>query len=256
MIVSGKVEPNPDESYPGAHPAIFTSHLTKQFGTTRVLNDINLNVPWNNCLAVFGHNGAGKSTLLRILATLAKPSSGTVNISGHDLNRHTKMIRQMTGFLGHQLYLYRNLTVRENLQFFGRLYSLTDVSNHVEKVIRLMSLQNYVDAQVRTLSNGTQKRVALARTILHEPALLILDEPESGLDLAGQEALQKLIGSAVTGGATVIVATHNRKDTLDFATGILLLEQGRVALHKPTADLQADEIEQMLHPSGLHGGKL
>ena len=134
MIVPGSTEPNPDDYHTRPQPAVYTSHLMKQFGTAKVLNNIDLNLNWNSCLAVFGHNGAGKSTLLRILATLAKPSSGIVSISGYDIKRHANVIRTITGYLGHQLHLYRNLTVRENLHFFGKLYSLNNNNSSVNRM--------------------------------------------------------------------------------------------------------------------------
>jgi ABC-type multidrug transport system ATPase subunit len=156
--------------------------LEKSYGEWPVLWELEFNVPWGETLVLFGANGTGKTTLLRILSTHVRADGGTVLIAGRDLQKQPTAARRRIGVVGHRSFLYDDLTCRENLVYYSRLYRLSDHKARVAEVLNRVGLTGRADQRVRTLSNGMQKRAAIARAILHQPDVLLLDEPEAGLD--------------------------------------------------------------------------
>ncbi len=189
--------------------------MTKRYGAATVLNDLSLNVDPGTVAAIFGTNGSGKSTLLRIAATLTIPTSGSLSVRDVDALKRAPEARSHIGAVMHSPMLYSDLTVRENLSLFATLCQLDSVKDRVDDIASRLRLVERMDERVRRLSHGYRKRVSIARAILHSPALLILDEPETGLDESSLSDLRTLVDEWRTGDRAVLTATHN----LDFAAG-------------------------------------
>ena len=226
--------------------AVAVSGLSKTFGTTRALVDVDLRVAWGQTLAVLGHNGAGKSTLLRVIASLVRPDSGTVAGGGCERAKHAAALRSVVGYVAHQPLLYDDLTAEENLTFYARLYGVRDARARIGEVLGDVGASAWAHCRVRGLSNGMQKRVAIARALLHRPSVLLLDEPETGLDVAGMAMLDRLVRSVAGGGAAVVMATHSVERGLALADQVVVLAEGRVALEGRTADLAPTDVRAIV----------
>ena len=187
--------------------------VTKRYGAATVLNDITLTVAPGTVAAVTGANGSGKTTLLRIAATLSTPTFGSLSVQGIDAVRHAPEARGHIGAVMHSPMLYSELTVRENLSLFATLCQIDSASDIVDDVALRFRLTERMDEQVRRLSHGYRKRVSIARSVLHSPVLLLLDEPETGLDESSLSDLRDLVGEWRKGERAVLIATHD----LDFA---------------------------------------
>jgi heme exporter protein A len=215
--------------------AIQVEGLQKGFGDMPVLWDLDLTVAWGEFLVFFGANGVGKTTLLRILSTQCRPDAGTVRIAGFDLRRRSEAVRRRVGVVAHSGFLYEDLTCRENLSFYGRLYSVPDLERRVAEVLERVRLSHRADRRVRSLSHGMQKRLAIARAILHQPSLLLLDEPESGLDRESVATLAELLREWTAAGRTVVMTTHNVDLGLAWGSRVAVLSDGKLDFHR-TAD--------------------
>ncbi len=211
---------------------------------------MNLELEWGRCLVVLGPNGAGKTTLLRVLATLVKPDSGTVHVAGYDRRRQPVQVRSAVGFLSHQSFLYDELTPRENLRFYARLYGVPDVEERVSRVLGQVEIGGWAERRVRTLSNGMQKRVALARALLHRPRVLLLDEPETGLDQRGLEVLADALRGVLDDGASVVMTTHAMERGLALADQVAVLVEGRLVLHAPTTQVDLPSLRELVGRQG------
>lgn len=202
--------------------------LGRNFGRRRALSHINLDCEAGEIVGLLGPNGAGKSTLLAILATLLAPSSGTVRYGGLTLGEAGPALRGRLGFLAHDLYLYPELTARENLTFFARLYDLPDPPTRVAEALEQASLTSRADDQVAGFSRGMRQRVALERALLHQPRLLLLDEPFTGLDQASTMALVARLRQLSSDRCVTILATHDLDVVDTLLTRVMYLQNGRV----------------------------
>jgi heme ABC exporter ATP-binding subunit CcmA len=202
--------------------AISARALVQRFGVSRVLGPLDLELERGERLAVLGGNGSGKTTLLRLLATAARPAAGSLELLGRDAVRERSELRRRIGYVGHELGFYPNLTAFENLRFFCRLHGLPDA--RAREAVSLLQLQGDVGRRAAELSRGRRLRLALARSLLHEPELWILDEPEAGLDQAGRDLLTSLAGDRA-----VVVATHDHALAAALCTRSLTLDGGRVS---------------------------
>ena len=211
-----------------ATQAVQARSLEKSYSEWPVLWDLDLSVPWGQTLVLFGANGAGKTTLLRILATHVRPDHGSVAVAGHNLRTRPEEVRRRIGVVGHRSLLYDDLTCRENLVYYGRLYGLKDHKPRVEEVLEKVGLSSRADHRVRTLSNGMQKRAAIARAILHQPDVLLLDEPEAGLDLESVSILGALLAEWTDSGRSVIMTTHDLDLGLSWGHRAGVLRGGKV----------------------------
>ena len=201
--------------------------MSRSFGSRFVVKDIDLALGRGNCLALFGPNGAGKTTLLRLLAGLLKPTSGTVTLEGSEARREARA-RALVGLVSHHTMLYPPLTALENVEFSARLYGLTEPRVRARAALDAMSVGDRADASVRTLSRGLQQRVSIARATVHEPALVLLDEPYAGLDESGAQALTALLARLIARGATLVLVTHNLSEGLALATHAAVMRAGRL----------------------------
>jgi len=191
-----------------APAALELQQVSKRYGRVVALDDVSCAVAAGEAVLLLGANGAGKTTLLRCAATLLRPSRGTVRIGGLDAATHGAAARRRLAVLGHESFLYPDLSAVENLTFYARLYRLRDGAARVATLIDRLGLQGWAHRPVRALSRGLQQRCALARVLLHEPALLLLDEPFTGLDVTAREQLCTVLGEVHRRGAAIVMSTH------------------------------------------------
>ncbi len=222
--------------------AVALERLEKAFSLRPVLRNVTFSVEPGTCAAVLGPNGAGKTTLLRILACLAKPSGGTARVLGLDVARDASAIRQHVGYVGHSPLLYDELTVRENLLFFARMYGVPESERRVAELLDRVDMRARANERAGSLSRGQAQRVALARGLLHAPRLLLLDEPDTGLDSEAIELLTTLVREHSAAGGTSLVTTHALDRGLAMGQQTLVLVGGRVVYDGPSGALSPDEV--------------
>jgi heme exporter protein A len=213
-------------------PAVEVVGIAHTFGGARVLRGIDLRVEAGERVAVFGPNGAGKSTLLRVLATLIRPTTGTVRLLGLDPQRELLAVRRRIGVVGHRTYLDDQLTAAENLRYYGRLYSVAALEPRIAELLELVGLRRRADDRVRVFSRGMQQRLAIARALLHDPDLLLLDEPDTGLDA---QAVDLLAGVVDRPGRAVVLASHHPERAMRIASRAVTIVDGRVVDDPPAA---------------------
>ncbi len=225
---------------PAASPAIQAAELSLAYGERWVLRDLTLELSPGSTLAVLGPNGAGKSTLLRIVATLLRPTEGSIAVFGSELPREAWKLRGRIGYLGHQPLLYRDLDAVENLTFHARLFGLPDAGRErIAELLDRVGLAHRASTRLDEMSAGMVKRLAVCRAVLHEPELMILDEPLANLDPAGAEIVAPLLGPAP--GRTRVLVTHDVGAALDDADRVLGLERdGSVAFELPAGEVDAE----------------
>lgn len=235
-------------------PAVWTQGLVKQFGHFQALRGVDLSLAKGEFLVLFGPNGAGKTTLIRILASLSRPSAGRAFLDGIDLTREPGEVRRRIGVISHQTYLYDDLTAEENLRFFGKMYDVPRLEERVAEVLAQVGLAARARDRVRTFSRGMQQRVSIARAVLHRPSILLLDEPDTGLD----ERAAGLMHDAIVGmegeGRTIIMTTHHFERGLAMATRVAILNEGKIARELPAASLSASDLRDEF--ARLVGGKI
>jgi heme exporter protein A len=228
--------------------AIECSGLGRSYGERVALQDLTLALEEGRTLVVFGPNGAGKSTLLRVLATLLRPHAGTARVLGRELPGDGWAVRGRIGFVGHEPLLYRDLTVAENLEFHARLHGLRDPGARIAELIGRVGLERRAGELVRNLSAGLAQRAAACRTVLHEPEVLLLDEPASHLDPEGAALLETLVGSAR--GRTRVLVSHDVEPALAEADRVLALKgDGSLAYEGPAAGLSPGDARAIYRSS-------
>ena len=219
-----------------AEPVILARGITKSYGRVRVLAGVDLEVRKGDRYVLFGPNGSGKTTLVKVLSTLMRPDSGTLELFGAPLGDDPRPARARIGVLSHEPYLYGELTAWENLDFYARLYGIRDRTDLVKASLREFGLLHRAHDRAGTLSQGMRQRLGLARALLHNPELVLLDEPYAGLDLAAQEMLSELVVRMSKGGRTVLCITHDMQKGFTIATRVGALARGRVAIERGVED--------------------
>jgi heme exporter protein A len=230
--------------------AIAIKGLRREFGGRTALAGVSLRLGRGEGLLLLGPNGAGKTTLLRVLATLLRPSGGEVAVLGWPLPRQAWRLRGRIGYLGHEPLLYRDLTGRENLRFHARLHGIDAAAaeKRIGELLESMAMERRADERTGQLSAGMRQRLAVCRCVLHEPELLLLDEPEAHLDAEGRELALALIGAA--GGRTRVIATHEPDRVLGEADRVLALGHGGTPLRECRAsEIAADEVRAVVSGS-------
>ncbi len=217
--------------------------LKKSFGFKPILRGIDLELYSGQRMALMGANGTGKTTLLRILVGLTKPSAGQVCINGLDIVQDAQQVRRLVGFVAHQPYLYEELTALENLLFFGKMYTVIDADECAIHLLQRVGLEKKARERVSTLSRGQVQRLSLARALLHKPQLLLLDEPDTGLDQEGHELLEAVLAEHIAQGGSALFTTHQPERALKLGDSIVLLQHGRVAFQQRTAGLALDSLQ-------------
>ncbi len=221
--------------------ALEVEGLTRHYGEREALGDVSLSLADGQTLIVFGPNGAGKTTLLRVLATLLRPHAGSVRVLGSTLPDEAWAVRGRVGLLGHEPLLYRELTARENLRLHARLHGVGEARVH--ELLEAVAMGARANEPLRTLSRGMVQRVAVARAVLHDPELLLLDEPHSNLDPAAVELVAPLIGAASR--RTRVICSHDPGGDLAEADVVLGLRAGRPVLLRAAADIDPREITEL-----------
>lgn len=227
-----------------AAPVIATKHLSKVFSTRRAVDDVSLELPAGAFLSIFGPNGAGKTTLLRMLSTLARPTSGRAHIAGIDLKEHPDEAREVIGLISHQPMLYPDLSAEENLLLYARLYGVVDAQARVLELLEAVGLKHRRLDPVRTFSRGMTQRVSIARALVHDPAVVFLDEPYSGLDPHAVEIFDSLIAE-VRGDRTFVMVSHDLRKGFEMCTHALVLAKGRVVTFDERANIDFDGFEAL-----------
>ena len=216
--------------------------LTKSIDERLVLRQIDLEIEPGAYIALLGANGAGKSTLLKIIATLIPPTSGEVNLFGLPLERNAVELRSRIGFISHASMLYRDLTAKENLEFYARLYGLENPQALARKMLEMAGLWNRANDPVKSFSRGMVQRAAIARALLHGPRLVLADEPFSGLDAPSIESLEQLFADLNSAGKTIILVNHDIEQSLRLAERAVILRGGRVVVNEPVYRLYPREV--------------
>jgi len=219
--------------------------LKKSFGNFDALRGIDLRVKRGEFMTLFGPNGAGKTTLIKLLATLTSPTSGTLRVYGYDVRKDVNNIRSVIGVISHDPYLYDNLSAFENIKFFGTLYGLDDVDNRARSVIKQVGLEKRMNDLVRTFSRGMKQRLTVARAIVHEPKILLLDEPYTGLDQHGAQIFGEMLSDLKSQRRTILMTTHNIDEGLDLSDRIGILAKGKIVLDCSKTEIQRSGFKDL-----------
>ena len=212
-------------------PVVHADGLSRTFGNRRAVDDVSFTIGGGECLALFGPNGAGKTTLLRLLAGLLSPSAGVCRVGGKSL-REGPDARAQVGLVSHASMLYGTLSALENVEFAARMYGLASPTRAARDALATMRVQDRADTPVRLLSRGLQQRVSIARAIVHDPRLLLCDEPYTGLDEAGSAALTHALAERRASGAALLLVTHNLGEGLALATHAAIMRRGKFVRHE------------------------
>jgi ABC-2 type transport system ATP-binding protein len=224
--------------------------LTVRYGRHEAVRELGLTIPRGEIFGFIGPNGAGKTTTIKVLATLLKPTAGGVMVSGVDVARHPEKVRRLIGYLPDAFGVYEDLTVREYLHFFAAAYRL-DVARREQGVLDVLALTDLtgkVDAQVDSLSRGMKQRLGVARILLHDPELLLLDEPASGLDPRARIELRELLKELQRMGKTILISSHILHELSQFCTRIGIIEAGRMVAEGSLDDIYRKlDLKRVVH---------
>jgi len=217
--------------------AIEVQGLTKSLGGHLALRGIDLEVRRGESVVIFGPNGAGKTTLIKVLATIMNPSSGRVLVDGLNLKNNAEEIRRRIGIVTHQTFLYSNLTAYENLEFYSRMYDVPRAKERIHQVVAMVGMTSRLYDRVGTLSRGMQQRLSIARCLLHKPAIMLLDEPETGLDQQAISMLWEALQTEGEGKLTIILTTHSLERGVELGARLLILDKGKIVFQRSTKAL-------------------
>jgi heme exporter protein A len=229
----------PTSTGPAGEPAVLVRDLRKSYGPVEALCGLDLEVEFGEFLTIFGPNGAGKTTLMKVLATLTRPTEGSAMVGGKDVVRDAGTVRKRVGVISHNTYLYAQLSALENLEFYARMYGLRDGRERALALLSKMDLTRRMHHRVGTYSRGMQQRLSVARALLHDPELLLLDEPYTGLDQHASRVLAEVLEGLRDGKRTVIMTTHNLQEGLASCNRAAILVEGQLVF-----DQRVDDIDQ------------
>ena len=221
---------------------ITVKKLVKRFGLKTVLRGVDFAVEPGEFVALLGPNGAGKTTFLRILASLSRPSLGEVMVAGHRLPNEASAVRARLGVVSHLPLLYGDLTAEENLRFYARMYNLENLETRVTEVLEMVGLENRRRDLVRTFSRGMQQRLAIGRAVLHDPEVMLFDEPYTGLDQDASSMLDDVLKTVAAAGRTVVMTSHDLARAEDLATRFDILSRGVISASATKTDLQRGNL--------------
>ncbi|MFN8376238.1 MAG: heme ABC exporter ATP-binding protein CcmA [Anaerolineae bacterium] len=218
--------------------------LTKAYGLTFALRKLDLSIARGECIALLGPNGSGKSTLMRILTGLSRPTAGTLTIGGWEIPREAEAMRAQLGVVSHKPLLYDTLTAHENLRFFARMYNLPthEADARITALLQRVGLARRAHDLIRTYSRGMQQRLSIARALLHNPDILLLDEPHTGLDRDGSTLLDTIIQESHAEERTILVATHELDRAAALASRIVILARGSLVYDAPAAGFDGERL--------------
>jgi heme exporter protein A len=208
--------------------ALQVTNLSKSYGFSKALSEVSFDINWGESLAVLGPNGAGKTTLIKMLAMLVKEDAGEIIIDGYDFRLSKLKIWDKIGVVLHQDLLYSHMTVEENLRFFASMFNVKDVDSRIIELANLLGLNQKLSDKVGILSHGYKRRVAIARSIVHDPPIFLMDEPVSGLDNISQEFLEAIISQKIAKSGAVLATTHTLDRVPIWASSVMFLNKGKV----------------------------
>jgi len=220
------------------------SNISKIISGKRILDDLSMQINPGELTVIVGENGAGKSTLLRILALLQKPTKGKILIEGIDALKSSKKVKPNLGVLSHKSFLYENLTVYENLEFYGQLYGVKNLKDRIYELISKVGLELVLHEPVYILSRGMQQRLAIVRALIHDTSFLLLDEPQTGLDQDAVKILYNLLDGQKIEGKGIVVVTHLFDDLFQLCDKLLILKKGKQVYyeHVKVCPIKAKEL--------------
>lgn len=221
---------------------IETKKLVKRFGLKTILRGVDFSVQPGEFVALLGPNGAGKTTFLRILASLSRPSLGSVKVAGYSLPHESAQVRAKLGVVSHMPLLYPDLTAEENLQFYARMYGIANHQSRITEVLQMVGLESRRKDLVRTFSRGMQQRLAIGRAVIHNPEVMLFDEPYTGLDQDASEMLDEVLRSVAAKGRTVVMTSHDLARAEDLATRFDILSRGVIAASATQNELQSTNL--------------
>lgn len=219
--------------------------VTKRYGRFTALDDVDLKLDAGQFITVFGANGAGKTTFLKIAATLMQPTEGKVLYHGSDVRESGGGARKNIGYIAHSTFLYKNLTARENLRFYGTMYGVDDLDRCIDERLDAVGLFRWADKPVLQFSRGMQQRLTIGRAFLHDPSILLLDEPYTGLDSRASGLLNRLLQNAGTERCAGLLTTHNIEQGFDIATHVAVLHRGKLHYFESTAAVSRGEFKNI-----------
>jgi heme exporter protein A len=221
--------------------------LIKAFGSRAVLKGVDLDVAQGEFLTLVGPNGAGKTTLMNVVSTLGKPTGGRVRVAGYDVADGAPEARRQIGLVSHKTLLYDDLSAVENLRFYARMYDVPNAEARMEDVLRRVGLWGRQRDPVRTYSRGMQQRLAIARAMLHDPPILLLDEPDTGLDQHAAAMLTDLLHEVGATQRTVLMTTHNLERGLELGNRVAILAGGRIAYQASKSELDVGRFREVYY---------
>ena len=228
--------------------------LSKAFGSHRVLKNIEFEVKKGDFVTIFGPNGAGKTTLIKIMSTLIKPSGGSIVIGGFDVADKPVEIRKHIGSISHETYLYSELTAEENLRFFGHMYNMdkSRLNNRVYELLEQVGLKHRANDRVGTFSRGMTQRLSIARALIHEPSILLLDEPYTGLDQHAASTFESVLSGLDAQNTTKIMISHNMDRSLKLCDRVLILNKGTIVFDRLRSDVGSIDDFKTVYESIVH----
>jgi heme exporter protein A len=218
--------------------------LVKTFGHRVVLRSVDLTISEGDFVTLLGANGAGKTTLLHLVANLSKPTAGDIFINNYRLADSANQLRRFIGLVSHKTLLYDDLTANQNLRFYARMYDVPDATDRIETVLNQVGLWGRQNDPVRTYSRGMQQRLAIARAILHNPPILLLDEPDTGLDQHAADMLNELLTAVGVSQRTILMTTHNWERGLSMGNRITILGKGKIVYDVQRKDVSTEELRE------------
>ncbi|HSQ25933.1 MAG TPA: heme ABC exporter ATP-binding protein CcmA [Anaerolineales bacterium] len=225
-----------------SNPEISVRKLIKRFGLKPVLRGLNFQVEAGEFVALLGPNGAGKTTFLRILASLSRPTLGEVWIAGHRLPQQASAVRRTLGVVSHLPLLYGDLTAEENLQFYGKMYGVPNLQERLLDVLEMIGLTARKRDLVRTFSRGMQQRLAIGRAVLHDPDVMLFDEPHTGLDQDACSMLDNVLQEVAARGRTVVMTSHDLARVADLASRFDVLSRGVIVESAQRTEVKPNEL--------------
>ena len=229
-------------------PILRAENVNISFGMVVAAENVNVIVEPGEFVGIVGANGSGKTTLIKMLATLIAPSSGFIEINGFELPTHGVNVRRSIGVLTHQNLLYDDLTGYENLRFFGKMFRVPNLDRRIKYLAEMIGVSDKLHARTRTLSHGMQKRLSLARALIHDPSILIMDEPETGLDLEAIEILVDIVNNVRP---SLIMTTHNVEFGFRLADQVGVISGGTIAYENMRNALEIEEFKKILTRYGV-----
>lgn len=220
--------------------------LSKAYNYKLALKQVSFEVERQSFLGILGHNGSGKSTLIKLLCGLSKPTSGRITIGGWSIPQELGAVRAQIGLVSHALMLSPMLTARENLRFYGQLYDVPSLDERMSQLLDMVGLARFADQPIKTFSRGMQQRLSIARAFLHQPAILLLDEPFTGLDQTASKMLINQLEQAQTDGRTIVMVTHQVELALQYCDRLLVLSRGQLQYEGRATDFSLAQYEEIL----------